>query len=94
MGTLIVWLIVGAIAGGVASLIVPGRTPGGAVGAVVVGIVGGLLGGWILDALDVNDNLTWIGSLVVAVLGATAILFALRKADDGRGGAGSTARRA
>jgi len=85
MGTLIVWLIVGAIAGGVASLIVPGRTPGGAIGAVVVGIVGGIVGGLILDALDVNDNLTWLGALVVAIVGATAILFIVRKTGDGRG---------
>jgi len=85
MGVLIVWLIVGAIAGGVASLIVPGRTPGGALGAIVVGIIGGILGGWILDALDVNDNLTWLGSLVVAILGATAILYALRSVDDRSG---------
>jgi len=59
-------------------LIVPGRTPGGAIGAVVVGIVGGLIGGWVLDALDVNNNLTWIGALIVAILGAVAILYALR----------------
>jgi uncharacterized membrane protein YeaQ/YmgE (transglycosylase-associated protein family) len=81
MGVLIVWLIVGAIAGGVASLVVPGRTPGGAIGAVAVGILGGILGGFVLDALDVNDNLTWIGSLVVAILGAVVILYALRSAD-------------
>ena len=93
MGTLIVWLIVGAIAGGVASLIVPGRTPGGALGAIVVGILGGILGGWILDALDVNDNLTWLGSLVVAILGATAILFALRKTTDGDRRGGPVGRR-
>lgn len=83
MGTVIVWLVVGAIAGGVASMIVPGRTPGGAIGAVIVGILGGLLGGWVLDLLDVNNNLTWIGSLIVAILGAVVILFALRKADGG-----------
>ncbi len=82
MGTLIVWLIVGAIAGGIASLIVPGRTPGGAIGAVLVGILGGVLGGFLLDALDVNENLTWLGSLIVATLGAMVILFVLRKVDD------------
>ena len=73
-------MIVGAIAGGVASLIVPGRTPGGAMGAIGA-IVVGILGGFVLDALDVNDNLTWIDSLVVAILGAVVILYALRSAD-------------
>jgi len=46
-------------------------------GAIVVGI----LGGFVLDALDVNDNLTWIDSLVVAILGAVVILYTLRSAD-------------
>ena len=73
-------LIVGAIAGGVASLILSGRTPGGAIGAMGA-IVVGILGGFVLDALDVNDNLTWIDSLVVAILGAVVILYALRSAD-------------
>ena len=72
------WLVIGLIAGGVASLIVPGRTPGGAIGALVVGILGGLLGGWVLAALDVNENLTWLGSLVVAIVGAVVILYVLR----------------
>lgn len=85
MGTIIVWLIIGAIAGGLASLIVPGRTPGGAIGAVLVGIVGGLLGGWILDLLDVSSNLSWIGSVVVATVGAIGVLYALRATGTGSG---------
>lgn len=48
----------------------------------MVGIIGGIVGGWILDAWDVNDNLTWIGSLVI--VGATAILYVMRKTGDGR----------
>ncbi len=51
----------------------------------MVGIIGGIVGGWILDAWDVNDTLTWIGSLVVAIVGATAILFIMRKTGDGQG---------
>ena len=86
MGSIILWLIVGLIAGGVASLIVPGRTPGGTIGAIIVGIVGGLLGGWVLDALDVNDNLTWLGSLIVATIGAVIILFTMRATSDRGGG--------
>ena len=78
MGGFIAWIIVGAIAGGVASLIVPGRTPGGAIGALVVGIVGGILGGLVLDLLGAGDNLNWLGSLVVAIAGAVAVLYVLR----------------
>jgi uncharacterized membrane protein YeaQ/YmgE (transglycosylase-associated protein family) len=90
MGDVLLWLIIGLIAGGIASAIVPGRTPGGVIGAIIVGIVGGLLGGWVLDALDVNENLTWIGSLVVAIIGAVAILYAMRSF----GGEGGRGRRA
>jgi uncharacterized membrane protein YeaQ/YmgE (transglycosylase-associated protein family) len=91
MGTVIVWLLVGLVAGAIASAIVPGRTPGGTIGAIVVGILGGLLGGWILDALDVSNNLSWIGSLVVAIVGAVVILYALRAVGD-RGGSGTRRR--
>jgi uncharacterized membrane protein YeaQ/YmgE (transglycosylase-associated protein family) len=83
MNDILIWLIIGAVAGAIASMVVPGRTPGGMVGAIIAGIAGGLLGGWILDALDVNENLTWIGSLVVAIIGAIIILMIMRKADVG-----------
>jgi len=85
MGDIIIWLIIGLAAGAVASAIVPGRTPGGIVGALIVGLVGGLVGGWILDALDVKDSLTWIGSLVVAIIGAVIILMIMRKTGVGDG---------
>ncbi len=85
LGTILVWLVIGAIAGGVASLIVPGRTPGGAIGAVLAGIAGGLLGGFVLDLLDVSTNRSWIGALIVAILGAVAVLFALRATGAGTG---------
>ncbi len=87
MGTLIVWLIVGLIAGGVASLIVPGRTPGGVIGAIVVGILGGILGGWIFDLLGAGDELSWIGSLIAAIIGAVIILYVLRSVRDRDAGA-------
>ena len=48
----------------------------------MVGIIGGIIGGWILDAWDVNDNLTWIGSLVI--VGTTTILFIMRKTGEER----------
>jgi uncharacterized membrane protein YeaQ/YmgE (transglycosylase-associated protein family) len=72
------WIIVGAIAGGVASLIVPGRTPGGILGAILVGMLGGLLGGWLMGLFGMAGPATWIGSVIVAVIGAVVILFALR----------------
>lgn len=79
---ILVWIIIGLIAGGIASLIVPGRTPAGAIGAVVVGILGGLLGGWIFEALfDMDSSTNWIGSIIVAIIGAVIILYAMRAVD-------------
>ena len=93
LGTIIVWLIIGAIAGGVASLIVPGRTPGGAIGAVLVGIAGGIIGGLVLDLLGVDSNLSWIGALIVAIIGAVAILFIMKKMSGDSGGSVGAGRR-
>jgi uncharacterized membrane protein YeaQ/YmgE (transglycosylase-associated protein family) len=79
MGTIIGWLIIGAIAGGIASLIVPGRTPGGAIGAIIIGILGGWLGGWLVSLFTRNNGpVTFIGSLIVAIIGAVIILYAIR----------------
>jgi uncharacterized membrane protein YeaQ/YmgE (transglycosylase-associated protein family) len=84
MEDVMLWLIIGLIAGSVASFVVPGRTPGGVLGAIIIGILGGVLGGWVLDALDLNENLTWIGALVVATIGAVVILYAMRVSVDRR----------
>lgn len=65
-------------------MIVPGRTPGGAIGALIAGIVGGILDGWVRNLLGVGRNLSWLGSLVVAILGAVAILYAVLKMQTGR----------
>jgi uncharacterized membrane protein YeaQ/YmgE (transglycosylase-associated protein family) len=73
-------IIVGAIVGAIASLIVPGRTPLGCIGVVLVGIAGGLLGGFLFDVIigPDDDELNWIGSFLVALLGAILILFVIR----------------
>ena len=76
------WLLIGLVAGGVASFIVPGRTPMGMIGAIVVGILGGLLGGWLFDAVfDMDTSTNWIGAVIVAIIGAVIILFALRQVE-------------
>ena len=80
----VVWLLVGLVAGAVASLIVPSRTPVGTVGALVVGLLGGLLGGWLADLVGLGHGTSWLGSLVVAVLGAALLLSALRAREERR----------
>src|SRR5688500_3095365 len=72
------WIIVGAIAGGLASLIVPGRTPGGIIGAILVGMLGGVLGGWLMGLFVLAGPASFIGSAIVAVIGAVIIIFAIR----------------
>jgi uncharacterized membrane protein YeaQ/YmgE (transglycosylase-associated protein family) len=76
LGAIIVGLIVGALAG----LIVPGRTPLGCLGTVLVGIGGGILGNFVFEALfdAETEELNWIGSFLIAVVGAVLILFLLR----------------
>jgi uncharacterized membrane protein YeaQ/YmgE (transglycosylase-associated protein family) len=73
-------IIVGLVVGAIASLIVPGRTPLGCIGVTLVGIAGGLLGGFLFDAIIGPDDeeLNWIGSFIVAILGAVVILWVLR----------------
>jgi len=73
------WILLGLIAGGVASLLVPGRTPLGCIGVIIVGIAGGLLGGFLFEELfgEDEDELSWLGSILVAILGAILILIVL-----------------
>jgi uncharacterized membrane protein YeaQ/YmgE (transglycosylase-associated protein family) len=81
----IAWIVVGAIAGFLASKIMGSRE--GLVMMVVLGIVGGLLGGF------VAANLLHVGSvdgfnvesIVIATLGAAAVLLVMHVAQRPRG---------
>jgi uncharacterized membrane protein YeaQ/YmgE (transglycosylase-associated protein family) len=73
------WIILGIVAGGIASLLVPGRTPLGCIGVVAVGILGALVGGFVFEAIFGDDEgVGWLGSLLIAIVGAAGILMALR----------------
>jgi uncharacterized membrane protein YeaQ/YmgE (transglycosylase-associated protein family) len=73
------WIILGIVAGGIASLLVPGRTPLGCIGVVAVGILGALVGGLVFEAVFGDDEgVGWLGSLLIAIVGAAGILMALR----------------
>jgi uncharacterized membrane protein YeaQ/YmgE (transglycosylase-associated protein family) len=81
----IAWIVIGAIAGFLASRIVGSRD--GLLMMIVLGIVGGLLGGF------VAANLLHVGSvdgfnlesIVIATLGAAAVLLVTHLATGGRG---------
>ena len=65
-------LIIGGLAGWVAGLLVKGRGQGILLN-IVVGIVGAVLGSWLFGMLDIRAG-GLIGSFVIAVVGAAALL--------------------
>ena len=79
--SLIVWLLVGALAGWIASKVVGTDSQQGWMGNIVMGVLGALVGGFLFnlisdapDALELN-----IGSIIVAIIGAIVLSFALGK---------------
>jgi uncharacterized membrane protein YeaQ/YmgE (transglycosylase-associated protein family) len=69
------WIVVGLIAGFLAKLVTGSDRPG-CLGATVVGILGGVLGGIVFSAAGgegINDFSLY--SILVAFVGATALLF-------------------
>lgn len=65
-------LIIGGLAGWVAGLLVKGSGQGILLN-IVVGIVGAVLGSWLFGLLDIRAG-GLIGSFVIAVVGAAALL--------------------
>lgn len=83
-GSWLAWIVVGLIAGAVAARVVTGRGFG-CIADIIVGIVGALIGGWLLGALfDVNGTVGFIGSIVVAFIGAAILLSLLKLLSGGR----------
>ncbi len=72
---LLVFLLIGVVAGWLAGRIMKGRGFGLA-GDLIVGVLGALLGGFLFDALGVPVH-GWLGSAVMAVVGAMVLLFLL-----------------
>ena len=70
---MIVGLITGIIAGFVASKLYDGEGKGCIVN-LVLGIIGGALGGWIFSQFNIQAY-SWMGELVVAVIGAMIFLY-------------------
>jgi uncharacterized membrane protein YeaQ/YmgE (transglycosylase-associated protein family) len=81
----IAWIIVGAIAGFLANQLMGSRE--GLVMMVVLGIVGGLVGGFVAaSVLKVGSvNGVNIESVLIATLGAIAVIFVARFASGSRG---------
>lgn len=81
----IAWIVVGAIAGFLANMIMGSRQ--GLLMMVVLGIVGGLVGGFVATTvlkLGAVDGIN-VESIVIATLGAIAIVFLASFATGSRG---------
>ena len=81
----IAWIVVGAIAGFLANQIVGSRE--GMLRTVVLGIAGGLVGGFVATSVLRLGSVNGINleSVVIATLGAVAILFVVHFATGSRG---------
>jgi uncharacterized membrane protein YeaQ/YmgE (transglycosylase-associated protein family) len=79
------WIIVGAIAGYLADMLMGSSK--GVLGTVVLGIVGGLLGGFVAASVLHKGNVDGINveSIVIATIGAIAIILIARVASGERG---------
>jgi uncharacterized membrane protein YeaQ/YmgE (transglycosylase-associated protein family) len=81
----IAWIVVGAIAGFLANLIMGSRQ--GLLVMVVLGIVGGLVGGFVATSVLKVGSVNGINveSIVIATVGAIAVVFLARVATGSRG---------
>ena len=81
----IAWIVVGAIAGFLANQVMGSRE--GLILMVVLGIVGGLVGGFVATSVLKMGSVNGINveSIVIATLGAIAVIFVARFATGTRG---------
>jgi uncharacterized membrane protein YeaQ/YmgE (transglycosylase-associated protein family) len=78
------WILAGLIAGALAGRISRGRGYG-CLGDIVVGLVGALIGGWVVGAFFQGDKvLHFLGTTLVALVGALILIFVLRIIGIGR----------
>ena len=71
---IILWVILGAVAGWIADMIM--KSDHGVIEDVILGVVGAFIGGFILNFLGQSGVTGFnIYSLIVAVIGAVALIF-------------------
>ena len=75
-GGIIAWLVVGLIAGWAAGKVSRGHGFG-LIGDLVVGLIGALIGGLIAGAF-IQGSVGFVGSIIVAFLGAMVLLALVR----------------
>ena len=83
-GSWLAWIVVGLIAGAIAARVVAGRGFG-CIADIVVGVAGAIIGGFLLSSLfGFSGNVGFFGSIVVAFIGAAALLAVLKLVSGGR----------
>lgn len=86
---LLTWILVGAVAGFVAQFVLGGGVgigPRAIVMTTLLGVAGAIVGGFISVALGYGDVTGFnVRSLVIAVLGAIAVIIVFRAVSSGRG---------
>ena len=76
---ILTWVILGLVAGLIAKFVMPGNDPGGLIVTIIVGIAGAVIGGFVASALGFGAvSGVNLRSVVIAAIGAFALLFALR----------------
>ncbi len=73
---ILLWLISGIIAGWLTGVVMKGGGYG-LVGDLVVGLIGGLIGGFLAGMVGLEPS-SWIGQILVAVLGGVVLVAILR----------------
>ena len=83
-GSWLAWIIVGLVAGAIAARVVAGRGFG-CLADIVVGVAGAIIGGFLLSSVfGMSGNVGFFGSIVVAFIGAAALLAILKLVSGGR----------
>jgi uncharacterized membrane protein YeaQ/YmgE (transglycosylase-associated protein family) len=77
---ILAWIILGGLAGWFASMIAGNNESQGVIGNIIVGILGAFIGGFVINLIG-GEGVTGFNlwSLVVAIMGATLLLFILRR---------------
>jgi len=76
------WIVIGFFAGALSGAVIGGRTARGCLPNILVGVLGGIVGGFLARELFGREQtIGWIGSFVVAFLGALLIRWLLEFAN-------------
>jgi uncharacterized membrane protein YeaQ/YmgE (transglycosylase-associated protein family) len=75
------WIIIGFFAGALSGLVVGDRSPSGCLPNILIGILGGIVGGFLArEFFGQEQTVGWIGSFIVAFVGAVIIRYVLELA--------------